>query len=302
LLSFAFGLFTTPAQASSADDLKDKYGEIEEQLLDNVYGIPIYLESSDKKKLMQGDVYGIIYHPFNKVSKALSSISSWCEIMPQHLNIKGCTYEYINNQCRLNLYSGRKKYKKPDNAYRLNYDFNVRSLSDDYFYTMLNADEGPYDTKEYKINVEAIPLSETSTFIHFNYGYQYGFITNIAMKTYLATFGAKKIGFSIKEKDKNNRPVYVGGIQGVIERNAMRYYFAIQSYLNTQEKEKAQRFENRISSWFDLTEQYHKQLYELDKVDYLKYKKMERKDQIRLQKSIKSVPDLVNTCMTNKGA
>jgi hypothetical protein len=112
------------------------------------------------------------------------------------------------------------------------------------------------------------------------------------MKTYLATFGAKKIGFSIKERDKNNNPVYVGGVQGVIERNAMRYYFAIQSYLNTQKIKEATRFESRISKWFDLTEQYHKQLYELDKSDYLKYKKMERKDQLRLQKAIKSVPDL----------
>jgi RNase P subunit RPR2 len=84
----------------------------------------------------------------------------------------------------------------------------------------------------------------------------------------------------------------VRGLQGVIERNAMRYYFAIQSYLNTQEVEKSKRFESRISSWFDLTEKYHKQLYELDKPDYLKYKKMERKDQIRLQKAIKSIPNI----------
>ena len=46
------------------------------------------------------------------------------------------------------------------------------------------------------------------------------------------------------------------------------------------------RFETRISDWFDLTEQYHQQLYELDKPDYLKYKRMERKDQLRLQKEI----------------
>lgn len=300
LLPIVLILFSVPAFAKNVDDLKEIYEDIEEQLFDNVYGIPIYLESSNEKKLMQGEVYGIIYHPFNKVSNSLSSITSWCEIMPQHLNIKGCTYEYVNNQCRLTLYSGRKRYKKPDNAYRLNYDFNVASLNNEYFFTTLYANEGPFDTKEYKINVEAIPLSETSTFIHFEYEYQYGFLTNIAMSTYLATFGHKKIGFSIKEKDKNNNPVYVGGVQGVVERNAMRYYFAIKSYLNTQEIVKAKRFESRINSWFDLTEQYHKQLYELDKPDYLKYKRMERKDQLRLQKAIKSVPDLVNTCLTKK--
>ena len=298
LLPVVFVLFSLPVFANNADDLSNKYEEIEEQLLENVYGIPIYLESSHRKKLMQGEVYGIIYHPFNKVSNTLSSISSWCEIMPQHLNIKGCTYEYVNNQCRLTLYSGRKRYKNPGDSYRLNYEFNVRSLNDRYFFTTLNAAEGPFDTREYKINVEAIPVSDSSTFIHFNYEYQYGFLTNIAMKTYLATFGAKKIGFSIKEKDKNSTPVYVDGVQGVIERNAMRYYFAIQSYLNTEKIEKAKRFDKRSSNWFDLTEQYHKQLYELDKPDYLKYKKMERNDQLRLQKAIKFVPDIVNSCAT----
>jgi len=298
LLPVVFVLFSVPAFANNVDDLKEKYEDIEEQLFDNVYGIPIYLESSNEKNLIQGEVYGIIYHPFNKVSNSLSSITSWCEIMPQHLNIKACTYEYVNNQCRLTFYSGRKRYKKPDNAYRLNYYFNVASLNDEYFFTTLYANEGPFDTKEYKINVEAIPLSETSTFIHFDYEYQYGFVTNIAMSAYLATFGFKKIGFSIKEK--NNNPVYVGGIQGVIERNAIRYYFAIKSYLNTQEIVKAKRFESRINSWFDLTEQYHKQLYELDRTDYLKYKRMERKDQLRLQKAIKSIPNLVNTCITKQ--
>lgn len=295
-------LFAIPAFANNADDLKEKYEDIEDQLFDNVYGIPIYLESSNEKNLMQGEVYSIIYHPFNKVSLSLSSTTSWCEIMPQHLNIKACTYEYVNNQCKLTFYSGRKRYKKADNAYRLNYDFNVSFLNDEYFFTALNADEGPFDTSEYKINVEAIPLSESSTFIHFNYEYKYGFMTNIAMSTYLATFGYKKIGFSIKEKDENNNPVYVGGIIGVIERNAMRYYFAIKSYLNTKEIEKAKRFESRINNWFDLTEQYHKQLYELDKSDYLKYKKMERKDQLRLQKAMKSVPNNVNACLTKNSS
>lgn len=302
LLPIVFVLFAFPVFANNVDDLQEKYEDIEDQLFNNVYGIPIYLESSNEKNLMQGEVYGIIYHPFNKVSHSLSSITSWCEIMPQHLNIKACTYEYVNNQCRLTFYSGRKRYKKADNAYRLNYDFNVTSLNDEYFFTALSASEGPFDTSDYKINVEAIPLSESSTFIHFNYEYQYGFLTKIAMSTYLATFGHKKIGFSIKEKDENNDPVYVGGIQGVIERNAIRYYFAIKSYLNTQKIVKAKRFEIRIKSWFDLTEQYHKQLYELDKPDYLKYKRMERKDQLRLQKAIKSVPNLVNACLTKNNS
>lgn len=286
LLLFSFVFFTVSAFADSADNMEEKYDEIEEQLFDNIYGIPIYLESTSGNNLMQGEVYGILYHSFKKVSRSLSSVEKWCEIMPQHLNIKACTYEYINKQRRLTLYSGRKYYKKADNAYRLNYTFNVNALNDEYFRVTLNAKDGPLDTKDYNISVAAIPLSDNTTFFYLTYEYQYGFITSIAMSTYLATLGYKKIGFSIKAKDKNDRPIYVGGVRGVIERNAVRYYFAIKSYFNTQTVEINKRFETRISDWFDLTEQYHQQLYELDKPDYLKYKRMERKDQLRLQKEI----------------
>lgn len=66
----------------------------------------------------------------------------------------------------------------------------------------------------------------------------------------------------------------------------MRYYFAIQSYFDTQKAPIKTRYKTRISHWFNLTENHHMQLYELDKKDYLKNKNMEHLDQIRLQKEI----------------
>ena len=286
LLLINFVFFPGAAFADRADNLKEKYDEIEGQLLDNIYGIPIYLESNSGSHLMQGEVYGILYHPFKKVSRSLSTIENWCEIMPQHFNIKACTYEYKNNICRLTFYSGRKYYKKADDVYHLNYDFNVKMNNDERLYVSLNSEWGPLDTKNYNISVEAIPLTDQSTFFHLSYEYQFGFVTRIAMSTYLSTIGHKKIGFSITGRDENNKPVYVGGVRGIIERNAVRYYFAIKSYLNTQGVDINKRFETRLSDWYELTERYHEQLHELDKSDYLKYKKMERKNQLRLQKEI----------------
>ena len=278
-------IMSGPILAGNDNDLRETYEEIEDELLENSYDAPLYLESEVTKNDMRGDVYGIFYHPYKNVSENLASLSNWCEIMPQHLNIKACTYQYSNEQCKVIFYSGRKFYEKADDVYKLDYQFRVSSLKDNYFNAVLNSKEGPLDTTDYVMNVEAIPLSTSSTFFHLAYKYKFGFWTRIAMSTYFSTFGSGKVGFTTDGSDEDGNPIYVDGIRGVIERNSMRYYFAIQSYLDTQKTPLKTRFKKRISSWFDLTEKHHYQLYEMDKKDYLKYKIKERQDQLRLQKS-----------------
>ena len=272
--------------AVGSDDLMDMYEEIKDELLENNYGSPIYLESETTKNTMRGDVYGIIYHSYKTVSKNLNALTNWCKITPLHLNIKACTYQYIDGQCKLIFYSGRKFYEKADDVYHLNYQFKVSTLNNNYFNASLSSEEGPLDTTDYLISVEAIPLTDSSTFFHLAYEYKYGFWAHIAMSTYFSTLGRKKVGFTIIDKDKKGNLLYVKGIRGVIERNSMRYYYAIRSFLDSQNGPVKTRFNRRISNWFDLTEKHHKQLYEMDKKDYLKYKEMERQDQIRLQKEI----------------
>ena len=285
-LSASLMLFSTHAIASNPDELNDKYKKIKEALSENVYGIPIHIESENINKLMRGDVYAVINHPYNQISENLASLKSWCDIMPQHLNIKACTYRYVDNQCRLIFYTGRKFYEKPDNVYHLDYQFKINTINNNYFNAALSSEKGPLDTTDYLIRIEAIPLSENSTFIHLSYEYKYGFWTSIAMSTYLSTIGYNKLGFTVSEKDKNKQPIYIKGVRGVIERNSMRYFFAIKSYLDTLHYPVTTRFLNRTRYWFELTEKHHRQLYEMDKNDYVKYKKREHQNQIRLQKEI----------------
>ena len=116
------------------------------------------------------------------------------------------------------------------------------------------------------------------------------------MGTYLATLWSGKKGFSITGKDDTGKPVYIEGIRGIIERNAIRYYLAIQSYLDTLDIPANKKFNARINRWFDLTAKYHYQLYEMDKKDYIKYKQKERKDQIRLQEIINKNNSANNQC------
>ena len=268
------------------NSLRNRYQEIRSQLADNLYGIPVYIISNSADKTMQGEVYGTLNYPFQITKRALSSPNNWCDIAPQHLNIKACTYRYQNNHCQLTFYSGRKFYEPPDDAYQLQYRFQQLVSEPDYLQLSLNAEAGPMGTRDYHIEVKAIPIEDGKTFLYFRYAYRYNFVTEMGMDLYLATLGRNKIGFSITGNDDQGKPVNIGGIRGIIERNAVRYYLAIQSFLDNFHQPEEKQLEARLDRWFDLTEQHHRQLYEMSKDDYLKFKQMERKDQLRLQQEL----------------
>ncbi len=120
----------------------------------------------------------------------------------------------------------------------------------------LSADEGPLSTRNYRIQVEAIPLDPKRSLIHMSYAYAYGFAARMAMQTYLTTLGRNKVGFSITGRNAEGKPVYIGGVLGLLERNTMRYYLAIDAYLVAYSLPPAEQFERRIQEWYASTERY----------------------------------------------
>jgi hypothetical protein len=111
--------------------------------------------------------------------------------------------------------------------------------------------------------------------MHLSYSYGYGFAGRLAMQGYLATAGADKVGFTVTGKDGNGQPIYIGGMRGAIERNAMRYYLAIDAYLASRRAPPDQQMEKRIQTWFDATERYSRQLHEMDRATYVAMKRGE---------------------------
>ena len=236
------------ANGAQADNKKllETYEKNQARLQENPYGIPIYVESTDTDNTMHGSVYGIINHPFNNVRLALTTAKTWCDIAPQHFNIKACTYQALDDHCQITFYTGRKFYEAPDEVYQLDYHFQKVAIGETYFQTLLTSADGPMGTRNYRIEAEAIPLSDSSTFIHFSYSYHYNFFTSLGMGTYLATLGRNKVGFSVVNTGQDDEPVYIKGVRGIIERNAVRYYLAIQSYLDTAHLPDTERFKTRI--------------------------------------------------------
>lgn len=107
----------------------------------------------------------------------------------------------------------------------------------------------------------------------------------VAFAQYLQTLGRGKVGFSVVGRSSDGRPIHVGGVQGVIERNAMRYHLAVKAYLETLEVSEPQRFERRIERWFGLTSGYRGQLFEMERDEYLRSKRQEWANQARLQEA-----------------
>lgn len=285
VLLIAFACNVMPAQANTADELRQLHSQHQSALANNPYHKPIHIESSDQSGALQGNIYAVIDQSHLTLRQALDDLNHWCDVLILHQNVKACTTSNQQNQGALRLYAGRKFAQPLKDSFPIEFKTDNITSTGEYLEVSLSADEGPLNTHSYRIKFSAIPLGSQTSFLHLSYAYQYGFAAKTAMKGYLATLGRNKIGFSVID-EKDNQPVYIKGIRGVIERNTMRYYLAIVAYLHSlsapAEKQQATRLEN----WFDATQQYPKQLHELDRDDYIKMKRDELDRQEQLQSEI----------------
>ncbi len=99
------------------------------------------------------------------------------------------------------------------------------------------------------------------------------------MKGYLATFGRGKVGFTNIADPSAVQPKYVDGVRGLVERNTMRYYLAIYAHLSALSSLPDKRLEQRLNNWFSASEQYSRQLHEIDRQQYMRMKQQEYRRQ-----------------------
>ena len=281
-VAVALSLSVSPAAvAQDAATLKARYASLQDEFANNQFGRPLVLESTQSSGDLKGDVYAVVEHPFSTVQQALVSPEHWCDILILHLNVKRCKASAATPKT-LSLNVGRKFDQPIEDAYELNFKYRVGASSADYLQVLLSADDGPLSTKNYRIQVEAVPIEPKRTVIHMSYAYGYGFAAKMAMQTYLATLGSAKVGFTIVDKKPDGKPVYQGGVLGLLERNTMRYYLAIDAYLAAYGLPAAEQPEKRIREWYASTERYAQQLHEMDETEYLD---MKRKEMRRQQES-----------------
>jgi len=262
-----------PAAAASGgvvgpEALRARFDALHDSLERNAFGRPLVLDSTQNGDHLLGEVYASIDEPYPQIASALEGTDHWCSILLLHLNVKRCHADPQG----LDMALGRKFDQPADQAYRLHFDYHLNKATPRYLEAGLSATEGPLGTFDYRIEVEAEPLDASRTILHMSYAYGVGLAARVATSAYLATAGSAKVGFSTSGREADGQPHYLGGVRGLIERNTMRYYLAIEAYAAAPAPGQLER---RLNEWFDATERYARQLHEMDKPQYIAMKREE---------------------------
>ena len=263
------------AQAQDAGALRAKHDSLRDKLADNPFQRPLVLESAQSSGDLKGEVYAVVEQPFSVVGPALQGMDHWCELLILHLNVKNCSFAGKPPAEVLSLVVGRKFDQPLDDGYKVEFAYAMPASSADYLRVQMAAETGPLSTRNYRLALEAVPLDAKRSFIHMSYSYAYGTAARFAMQAYLSTAGREKIGFSVTGKTDDGKPVYIDGVRGVVERNTMRYYLAIETYLNSLSAAPGEQQEKRLREWFAATERHAPQLHEMEREEYLKMKRNE---------------------------
>ena len=277
-LLLCLGATTAPAQSAAGDSvqaLRERYAALQEPLRNNPFGRALHLDSVQNSGDLRGDIHAVVEHPFATLGAALGKAETWCDVLILHLNVKQCRVVPDAAAITLVVHIGRKFDQPIDEAYRVEFAFRQVAATPEYLHASLRADSGPMGTRDYSIALKAVPLDEGRSFMHLSYSYGYGMAARLALQAYLSTLGSGKMGFSVIDKRPDGTPVYVGSVRGVVERNTMRYYLAIDSYLGALAMPPAQQVEKRLRDWFTATERYALQLHEMSEAEYLDMKRKE---------------------------
>jgi len=293
ILLLLFPLIGTPLPVWASDDgalqLRKLYQELRDLSQRTPFGVPLRMHSEERNDQVTAEVFAIFEHPFDTVKAALSSPASWCEIAPLNVTVKACTYQIQPHETLLTLYIGRKYYQRPQEAASQPYQFVVHAGVPGTLSVHMSALKGLYGTRAHRFRLEATGV-EGRTVLAMHTSYVQGAAAKLATAIYLAIAGRNKVGFSREGGAPGGAPEYVKGHRGMVERNIMRYYLALEAFLDTQTVPAPHRFEARINMAYELMERYPLQLHDLEKAEYLDGKRREREDQLRLQQNPSGTP------------
>ena len=265
-----------PAQALSdeAAALRAQYEAIHASLASSPFRQPLLLQAAAGDGALEGEVFAVIDHPFNVTGATLQDKGRWCDVLILHLNVKRCRVRGGNAVGTMALVVGRK-FEQPEGAGReVDFGFRVQRAGADYVRVQLAAEDAPSDTRD-QLMLEAIPLDDKRSFLRVTYAYVFNTMERMGMQAYLSTLGRDKVGFTTTNTGADGKPAYVRGVRGMVERNVMRYYLAIVTYVESLRVPLAERQEKRLRDWFAATERHALQLHEMGREEYLAMKRNE---------------------------
>jgi len=262
--------YPAPAAALSA-----QYAALKDRLGQTSFRRPLQLESREGKDTVSGEIHAVVDHSFATTGAALSTPAQWCDILILHLNTKYCRPSANAGLTTLHVVIGTKFDTPILEGHRVDFAYRIAVRTADYLQVNLEAGEGPLGTHDLRIAVAAMPADDGKTFVRLSYSYGYGAVARLAMQAYLRTIGRDKVGFTVVGKEVDGEPHFVDGVRGVVERNTMRYYLAIEAFLGALSAPPQARLAKSLGDWFTATEGYPRQLREVERGEYLEMKRKE---------------------------
>lgn len=255
--SLAFAMpHTAQAQADPGAALRARQASLTTAFSASPFKRPLLLTSSEADGTLRGDVDALMDAPYERVKSNLSRAAGWCDVLILQPTVKSCQVEGSGSRQQLMVRIGTSFSAPIDDTQVMRFDYRLVAASADYLNVRLTAAEGPVGTRNYDMALEATPLADGRTAMHFAYSYGYGTLARIAMQAYLSTSGRDKVGFSTE----GSRPV--GGVRGALERNTMRYQLAIEAVLAAPGPDQG---EARLQHWMGAIAKHPKQLAEDDR-------------------------------------
>jgi hypothetical protein len=260
---------------------------------------PVFLQSTETPERLEGEVLALIDHPVLRVRAALAQAAVWCDILILHLNVKYCRAARQSSPAggvdTLEVGLGRKYDEPLSGVHWLDFRFRASPSAGGPASlpgasppaVELLAPEGPLGTRDIRITVQTAEAASGRTLLQLRYAYGQGPTARWALQMYLGTLGRHKVGFSLvpEHADNPGGPLQpVTGVRALLERNTVRYYLAVDAYLEALVLPQAQQLDRRLLDWFAATERHPRQLRELDWETYVQMKRME----VRRQQSAPS--------------
>lgn len=268
------------ALADPAETLRAQHAALAQQLRESPFDPPLVLESLQQGDRLSSEIHAVLPYPYAQLRAVLENPGRWCGML--ELNIKTVDCRLATDQAGplLGVFVGRTGAEDPAQAFRLDFSYRPYALGAQYLDIALQAPDGPTGTRDYRFRIEAMELPGQHSFVHMRYSYAFNTFGRLAMQSYLATLGRDKVGFTRSQDAAKGSDGFIGGLRGLVERNAMRYFLAVDAYLQAEGAgTPAAERERRLQNWFSASERYPRQLHEVDRTTYLAMKRAQRQRQ-----------------------
>ena len=277
-LAMSGALALTPAaQADSTSDamaagLRDAANRLMQSRAANPLQLPLSISSSLSAGDVRAESQGVIEVPFQDLVQALADAEHWCQVLILHLNNKACRVTTAGVVPHIAL-KVANRYDQPANeAYDIDFAYRSLAASATLLSVRLDSPSGPMGTSTFVIRLDAVPYGDRRTALQLSYAYHLNALASLAMDLYLSTLGSGKVGFTVTGHRADGGNEYIAGVQGLAERNLMRYFLALRAAALEPDGSTADAYARRLRLWFDATEGFPVQLHEIDRATYLQQK------------------------------